>query len=586
MGILKKTWDIINSSIKKKNTNQKVVLCDNETLVNTDDIPNTFIDYLTNVPKQLISELPNNNNNVNMYLKNRQRNTFFLYYHIQSKDIEDAIGNLKNNGCGLFNFSTTVLDNVKSDISSTLSNIFNLCSDQGYFPDELKTGCITPIFKKGDKTSVSNYRPVCSLSPFSKIFERIIYTRMLNFIDKYNIFSKTQFGFRKNLSTESALLNFTDYVQNGLTLKHNVGAIYMDLSKAFDVMNHDILEIKLEHYGFRRDFLNFLMSFIRNRKYFVHVNGANSKTNIVNIGVPQGSTLGPLLFLLYVNDMRFSSSLLKFIQFADDTTLGFSCNDFHLLKETLETEGKKVMEWLTTNKLLVNLSKTHVMLFSFKRNVPKLSIKINNYELEEKSEINFLGVQIDNKLNWKAHITHVCSKVSKSIAILRLVRSIFPKYILKMIYMSLVFTYLNYCNLIWGAAHYSIIEPLFKLQKKAIRIITNSYYLEHTTPLFKDYKLLTVHQVYILNCILFIYKCMKCNQYLEFRARINANSDIHDHNTRRKDLRVNTKPRLTICKKSCLYFGIDKWNLLSPRIKYLNSVDYFKKEVKHYLIEL
>ena len=218
MGILKKTWDIINSSIKKKNTNQKVVLCDNETLVNTDDIPNTFIDYLTNVPKQLISELPNNNNNVNMYLKNRQRNTFFMY-HIQSKDIEDAIGNLKNNGCGLFNFSTTVLDNVKSDISSTLSNIFNLCSDQGYFPDELKTGCITPIFKKGDKTSVSNYRPVCSLSPFSKIFERIIYTRMLNFIDKYNIFSKTQFGFRKNLSTESALLNFTDYVQNGLTLK-------------------------------------------------------------------------------------------------------------------------------------------------------------------------------------------------------------------------------------------------------------------------------------------------------------------------------------------------------------------------------
>ena len=409
---------------------------------------------------------------------------------------------------------------------------------------------------------------------------------MLNFIDKYNIFSDTQFGFRKNLSTESALLSFTDYVQSGLGLKQNVGAIYMDLSKAFDVMNHDILEAKLEHYGFRGDFLKFLMSFICNRKYFIHVNGANSKTNIVNIGVPQGSTLGPLLFLLYVNDMKFSSSLLKFIQFADDTTLGYRCKNFDLLKETLEKEGKKVMEWLFANKLLVNLSKTHVMLFSFKRNVPKLSIKINNFELEEKGEINFLGVQIDNKLTWKTHITHICSKVSKSIAILRLVRSIFPKNILKMIYMLLVHSYLNYCNLIWGAAHYSIIEPLFKLQKKAIRIITNSYYLEHTTPLFKDYKLLTVHQVYILNCILFIYKCMKCNQYLEFRARINANSDIHDHNTRRKDLRVNTKPRLTICKKSCLYFGIDKWNLLSPRIKYLNSVDYFKKEVKHYLIEL
>ena len=140
------------------------------------------------------------------------------------------------------------------------------------------------------------------------------------------------------------------------------------------------------------------MSFILNRKYLIHVNGANSKTNTVNIGVPQGSTLGPLLFLLYVNDMKFSSSLLKFIQFADDTTLGYRCKDFDLLKETLEKEGKKVMEWLFANKLLVNLSKTHVMLFSFKRNVPKLSIKINNFELEEKGEINFLGVQIDNKL--------------------------------------------------------------------------------------------------------------------------------------------------------------------------------------------
>ena len=283
--------------------------------------------------------------------------------------------------------------------------------------------------------------------------------------------------------------------------------------------------------------------------------------------------------------MKFSSSLLKFVQFADDTTLGYNCKDFDELKQTLERESKKVMEWLLANKLLVNLTKTHVMLFSFKRNNPKLSIQINNSELEEKTETNFLGIYIDNKLTWKAHIKHICNKVSKSIAILRQVRSIFPRNILKIIYMSLVYSYLNYCNLIWGAAERTNIEPLFKLQKKAIRIITNSYYLEHTLPLFKNYKLLTVYQVYVLNCILFIYKCMKCNLFLEYRGRIKASSDIHDHNTRRKDLRVNIKPRLNICKNSCLYFGIDKWNSLSSRLKCLNSVDYFKKEVKHYLIE-
>ena len=139
------------------------------------------------------------------------------------------------------------------------------------------------------------------------------------------ILSKSQFGFRKNVSTETALANFIDYVHKGLTAKHNVGAIFMDLSQAFDVMDHNILEIKLKHYGFRGTFLKFLMSFVRNRKYFVNINGMNSNTRPVNIGVPQGSTLGPLLFLLYINDMKNCSSILQFTQFADDTTSAFSC---------------------------------------------------------------------------------------------------------------------------------------------------------------------------------------------------------------------------------------------------------------------
>ena len=226
------------------------------------------------------------------------------------------IFSLKDNGCGLYNFSSSLLIDVKTDISPTLANIFNLCTDQGYFPEELKIGCITPIYKKDDKTNVSNYRPVCSLSPFSKIFERVIYLRMLTFIEKYELFSRTQFGFRQNLSTESALQKLIDYVHNGLTRKHNVGAVFMDLSKAFDIMNHDLLEVKLEHYGFRGTFLKFLMSFIRNRKYFVNVNGMNSDTKTLNI-VGQGSTLGPMFFLLFVNDMKECSLLIEFIQFAD-----------------------------------------------------------------------------------------------------------------------------------------------------------------------------------------------------------------------------------------------------------------------------
>ena len=181
----------------------------------------------------------------------------------------------------------------------------------------------------------------------------------------------------------------------------------MDLSKAFDVIDHTILETKLEHYGFRGTFLKFIMSFIKDRKYFVCVNGIKSSTNILNIGVPHESTLGPLLYLLNINDMKNCSNLLKFIQFADDTTILFSHSNIAQLKIILESEVNKVITWLLANKLILNLTKTHSMLFTNKQGNLKLSLQIQNIDLEEKSVTSFLGVLIDNRLTWKQHIQFI-----------------------------------------------------------------------------------------------------------------------------------------------------------------------------------
>ena len=463
---IKKTWQIINKTTKKQSKSNQTIIYENENIVNHEEVPNRFVNYFSNIANKLVSEIPEVDVNAESFLNNSNYSSFFMS-PIVSSEVKSAITHLKNSGSGVYKISTLVLKEVKSSISNVLSIIFNLCIEYGYFPEELKVGCITPVFKKGEKTSVSSYRPVCSLSSFSKIFERIIYDRMVKFIDNHKIFTKYQFGFRKNMNTETALINLIDFVHKGLTAKHNVGAVFMDLSRAFDVMNHDILEIKLKHYGFRGNFLCLLMSFIRNRKYFVNINGLNSDTRTVNIGVPQGSTLGPLLFLLYVNDMVNCSTLLNFTLFADDTTLGYSCENFQDLQNILEQEVYKVTKWLSANKLLLNVTKTHSMLFSFKRNVPNLKIRINDIEIEEKCTTSFLGVQIDNKLTWKAHISHICNKMSKSIAILRMVRSVFPLYILRMIYMSIVFTHINYCILVWGGADKVHVEKLFKLQKKS-----------------------------------------------------------------------------------------------------------------------
>ena len=583
-GDIKKTWKIINDTLKNNIKNSNIILQEDEYTIEMSETPNKFNNYFYNTPQELVSNIPTVDSNFNTYIKNRISNTFYMS-NITYKEIDDAIEGLKLNGGGVDKLSTSILKEIKSVITIPLIHIFNLCLNQGYFPSELKIGCITPIFKKGEKSNISNYRPVCSLSPFSKIFERIVYNKMVDFINKYNIFADTQYGFRKKKSTEAALLDFTNCIHEGLTKKLNIGTVFMDLSKAFDVINHSILETKLEHYGFRGIFLKFMMSFIKERQYFVSVNGLKSDINTVNIGVPQGSTLGPLLFLLYINDMKNCSKILKFIQFADDTTLLFSSNNIAHLRNTLETEANKVFIWLAANKLIINLTKTYSMLFTNKHGNLKLPLQIQNINIEEKSEFSFLGVIIDNKLTWKHHIQHITNKVSKSIAILRLLRHKFPKHILKTIYMSLIFSYINYCNLIWGSACKTILDTLYILQKKAIRIVNNSEYLAHTDPIFKSLGIPNIYQVFKLNCLLFAYKFLKTTQYPDFKKKIQKSSLIHSYKTRTNDLFRPPTERLELCKRSYLYQSVTLWNAVSVDIKRNNCIITFKKKVKALIME-
>ena len=590
-GNIKETWRTINDAIKsKRRSSNTIILKENDRKIESKEVPNSFNNYFTGIAEKLTNQLPTSIHNASSYLKNRINNTFFMN-PISKEEISKALLKLKNNGKGTKNISTLVLKNNVNKLSEILCHVLNICIAGGYFPNELKLGCITPIYKSGTKSEVKNYRPICSLSPFSKIFEKIIYNRMIEFIDQNNILSPNQFGFRKGLSTESAIIQFIDNVHKGLDKRHHTIAIFMDLSKAFDVLSHNILFNKLEHYGFRGKFLDLLMSFISNRKYFVSANGSTSDIKTVNIGVPQGSTLGPLLFLLYINDMCNSSSILNFTQFADDTTITHSGPNLEVLTNEIERELEKVLDWLLANKLIINLTKTHTMLFTNKRVERKITIKANNTNLEQKAECKFLGVIVDENITWKSHINHISSKISKTLAILRLLKYTFPKQILKTLYMSLVQPYLNYCNVIWGAADKTTMEPLFILQKKAIRLVNRVHYLEHTKPLFESMKILSIYQLYELNCILFIYKCLNSNKYPSFKNKMTRNSQYHNYNTRSNSHFRLPASRLKNIRQSFFYKGTDLWNRLNnnltifkPNLQFKTNLSSFKRKIKAKLI--
>ena len=239
-------------------------------------------------------------------------------------------------------------------ISPVICELFNLSIREGIFPSCLKVGRVIPIFKSGKKDQKKNYRPITTLPVLAKLFEKLAHKRMMNFINKFKIINRNQFGFIANHNTSDALLEFLDNAYDAINNNDVLLAIFLDFSKAFDTVDHQILLEKLEFYGFRGTSLQWIRSFLMNRKQFVDINSERSPTCEVNIGVPQGSTLGPLLFILYINDFRNSLTHLKSIHFADDTTLYKQMNPSVDHAVLINTELANVQEWINVNKLSLN----------------------------------------------------------------------------------------------------------------------------------------------------------------------------------------------------------------------------------------
>ena len=453
----------------------------------------------------------------------------------------------------------------------------------GQYPDALKIACVTALFKSGDKLNPNNYRPISSLPILNKVFEKLIYTRLYSFFENKNLFSKDQFGFRKGKSTGEAVNKFLENVYSTINDNSYLGAIFLDLSKAFDTVPHDILISKLNNYGVRGIAGSLIESYLANRKQFVSVNGVNSSMSSVTIGVPQGSVLGPLLFLIYINDLSVCTTKLKSILFADDTTLYTSNKNVNNLCADMSAELVLVKEWLLSNRLTLNVKKTFYMIFSLRKVPEDTRVTIGSQVLDRQHNGKFLGVILDDKLTFREHTDLVSKKVSKLCGLFFKLKQSFPIHILIKLYYSLIYPYLTYCLLAWGSASHSQLHPILLLQKRVVRILTNSEYLAHTKPLFKELQILDIHKLHDFHTLLHMHRCLVQEKYPELKARVQSLQISHGHNTRTSLL------RLPLCKnyvsrKMLLFRCIKSWNVLPAPIKGQYSFSLFKSRCKAYLV--
>ena len=459
----------------------------------------------------------------------------------------------------------------------------------GVFPDALKLTKVIPIHKANSKMIVSNYRPISLIPLFSKIFEKLMHKRIMDFLVKQNILSKKQYGFQKNKSTEHAILDLQSKIIDAFEKKERSCCIFLDFAKAFDTVNHSILIKKLNYYGIRGETLNWLQSYLSNRKQCVQIGNFKSDFKNIDCGVPQGSVLGPLLFLVYINDIAESSQLLDFHLFADDTSIFYKHKDMEQIEDILNTELGKVSNWLIANKLSLNVSKSNVLVFRSKNaNSDKiLNLKINNQSLDEKTYTKYLGIYIDHKLTWHQQTQHINSKLIKGNAILAKLGHYVPEKVMKNLYNALIQPHLNYGALIWGNAAETHTNKIQTLLNKSIRIINFKKSSDDVKPIYANSKILTLKSNSEFLRSKFIWNLIN----LKLPEAIN---DIFTNHgailSDREQDEMTLKMRLPFQRTDhglsyIIYSGIKYWNqVLKAEIKQTKKISDFKSKLMSFLL--
>lgn len=500
-------------------------------------------------------------------------------------EVEKIIDSLDTNtSSGIDGISTKVVKCLKKVIAGELSQCINKSLDDANFPDSLKMAKVSPIFKSGTKSDVNNYRPISVLPVMSKIYEKIIYDRLSKHLTSIDFLSVCQYGFRAKSNTISATTDLVTSIKSNIDSKNIVLGVFIDLKKAFDTVSHTLLLKKLHSIGVTGTAYGIFESYLANRSQIVQINEYQSEPLPIVCGVPQGSILGPLLFLIYINNIQEVPLHGDLTLYADDTCLFYYGKTIDEVTIKAQADLDILYDWFQYNLLTINASKTSYIIFKAKNKpIPDFTpLTINGEMLRLASEEKYLGLFLDGGLTWKTHIGNVKKKLSRLIGSLRSVVRCFPRQVAFMIYNSLAKPHLQYLIEMWGSAASKHIKELQCTQNKLIKKLFNYDYLTPTVKIFSDTKLMSVKQLYTLNVCLLIRKIL--HKDIHSQITFTKKKDIQNYRNRNAENLIIARSRTNYGRKNITHEGVQLYNKLPLEIRNLKSLTAFKNKCKQYVL--